>query len=159
MATLDRWLTRIEQFLLGSAILGSSLILFVNVILRYFFAKGLVWAEESVRYLIIWMVLIGSSMAARNSQHINVDVLINLLPVGPRRHANTVLRLIAALFSAALCFWSFRLTLLIKASGQITPGMQIPTYWAYLAIPVGSALMTLRFVQGALANRKEAQQA
>lgn len=159
MATLDRWLTRIEQLLLGSAILGSSLILFINVILRYFFAKGLVWAEESVRYLIIWMVLIGGSMAARNSQHINVDVLVNLLPAGPRRHANTILRLVAALFSAALCVWSVRLTLLIKASGQITPGMQIPTYWAYLAIPVGSALMTVRFVQAALANREGAQQA
>lgn len=159
MATLDRWLTRVEHLLLGSAILGSSLILFINVVLRYFFAKGLVWAEESVRYMIIWMVFIGGSVAAHKAQHINVDVLINLLPESPRRTANLVVRLIAALFCAALCIWGARLTLLIKASGQITPGMQIPTYWAYLAIPVGSALMALRFVQSALLAREEGKSA
>jgi C4-dicarboxylate transporter, DctQ subunit len=153
MAKVDRWLTGIEQALLGSAILGASLILFSNVILRYFFAKGLVWAEELVRYLIIWMVFVGGSVAARQSSHINVDVLVNLLPQRSRLAALKVLRIVAALFCLALCLWGARVTLLIKASGQVTPGMNMPTYWAYLAIPVGSALMALRFVQAALEGR------
>lgn len=149
MARLDRWLTGLEHFLLGTSLLGASVILFANVILRYFFSKGLVWAEESVRYLIVWMVFIGSSVAARQASHINVDVLVNLLPPTIRRVAVTGLHVLAALFSAGLCVWSIRLTLLIKASGQITPGLQMPMYWAYLAIPAGSALMALRFAQSA----------
>jgi C4-dicarboxylate transporter, DctQ subunit len=154
MQRLDRWLTGVEYALLGGALLGASAILFGNVILRYFFSKGLVWAEESVRYLIIWMVFIGSSVAARKSTHINVDVLLNLVPERPRRHLVTCLRVFAALFSAALCMWGLRLVLLIKASGQITPGLQMPTYWAYLAVPVGAALMTLRFLQAALEHAR-----
>lgn len=149
MARLDRWLTGLEYFLLGSSLLGASLILFANVILRYFFAQGLVWAEESVRYLIIWIVFLGSSVAARQSTHINVDVLVNLLPERPRRVALTALRALAALFSVGLCVWGARLVLLLKASGQITPGLQMPTYWAYLAVPVGAGLMALRFAQAA----------
>ena len=152
MARVDRWLTGIEHALLGSAILGASVILFGNVVLRYFFAKGLVWAEELVRYLIIWMVFIGGSVAARQSSHINVDVLVNLLPERSRMLALRVLRVLAALFSVALCVWGARLVLLIKASGQITPGLQMPTYWAYLAIPVGAALMALRFLQAAMSS-------
>ena len=154
MARFDRWLTALEKALLGSAILGASLILFANVILRYFFAKGLVWAEELVRYLIIWMVFVGGSVAARQSNHINVDVLVNLLPDKPRLLVLRVLRVLAALFCVALCVWGARLTLLIKASGQITPGMQMPMYWAYLAIPVGSGLMALRFLQAAFERLK-----
>jgi TRAP-type C4-dicarboxylate transport system permease small subunit len=109
MARFDRWLTALEKALLGSAILGASLILFANVILRYFFAKGLVWAEELVRYLIIWMVFVGGAVAARQSNHINVDVLVNLLPDKPRLLVLRVLRVLAALFCVALCVWGARL--------------------------------------------------
>jgi len=149
MAKLDRFLAAVEHTLLGSALLGASAVLFINVVLRYF-GKGIVWAEESVRYLIIWMVFIGGSVAARQASHINVDVLLQVLPAGIRRRVWSVINAAAALFCAALAVWGWQLMLLIRQSGQITPALQMPTYIAYLAIPVGSALMTLRFAQAAV---------
>lgn len=152
MKTVDRVLTAVERILLGSALLGASAILFGNVVLRYFFAQGLVWAEESVRYLIIWMVFVGGAMAARQSSHINVDVVVNLLPERIRRIALVGIFAAASLFSLALTVWSWDLVLTIKASGQITPGLYMPTYWAYLAIPVGALMMAVRFFQAAQAK-------
>lgn len=149
MERLDRVLTVLERLLLGATLLGASAILFGNVVLRYFFAKGLVWAEEAVRYLIIWMVLIGGARAARTASHINVDVLLNLLPERLRRMAVVGVFGLASLFCAALSVWGWVLVGLIRASGQITPGLQMPMYWAYLAIPLGAALMVIRFLQAA----------
>lgn len=147
MTKVDRVLTALEHGLLGAGLLAAALILFINVVLRYFFARGLVWAEEAVRYIIIWMVFVGGSAAARQANHINVDVLLNLLPPEARRRGFALVNLMAALFSLGLAAWGYQLAMVIRASGQITPGMQMPMWLAYLAVPAGAALMSLRFLQ------------
>ena len=33
---------------------------FANVVLRYFFASSITWAEEASRYLFIWLIFMGA---------------------------------------------------------------------------------------------------
>ena len=55
MRKLDALLSRGEEILIGLLILSASLILFANVIARYVFNDGFSWAEELVRYQIVWL--------------------------------------------------------------------------------------------------------
>ena len=64
MSSLDRILSHAEEFLLGVLLATASLVLFVNVVARYIFNWGFPWAEELVRYEIVWMVFLGGSAAA-----------------------------------------------------------------------------------------------
>ena len=80
MRKLDRLISRAEEVLIGLLILSASFILFANVIARYVFNDGFSWAEELVRYQIVWMVLLGASVAARQGIHIGIDILRRFSP-------------------------------------------------------------------------------
>ena len=54
-----RFIERAEEFFCASAILLTTVVLFVNVVLRYGFSASTSWAEELIRYLMIWITFIG----------------------------------------------------------------------------------------------------
>ena len=58
---IDKVLFGFEGYLTGLLLLGSTLLLFVNVFLRYVFHSSTTWAEEAIRYAIIWVTFIGSA--------------------------------------------------------------------------------------------------
>ena len=48
---------------------------FLQVILRYVFNTGLLWALEATLYMFGWLVLIGISYGIRTHSHIGIDLL------------------------------------------------------------------------------------
>jgi C4-dicarboxylate transporter DctQ subunit len=156
-----------------AAILGlMTLITFANVIARYVFNSNILWALELTVFLFAWLVLLGVSYAVKKTAHLGVDAVINLLSPGPRR--------ILALVSVACClaysllllkgswdyWWKFATTASFLEVNDIPmPGYlqffadwlndgeayeKMPRYIPYVVLPVGMALLTLRFAQAGL---------
>lgn len=145
---LDRALCWLEEGFITTLLISASAILFINVVARYAFNTGLVWAEEFVRYEIIWMVFIGGSVAARKGVHIGVEVLLHLLPPRPRLALKVAVKLICIGFCLVLVLYGAELAAQTRMFGQKTSAMQLPFWTIQLAIPVGAGLMLLRFAQG-----------
>lgn len=57
-----------------------SIIVFVNVILRYIFESGISWSVELSQILFLVLVFLGAIQAYKENTHIQVDVLISKLP-------------------------------------------------------------------------------
>jgi TRAP-type C4-dicarboxylate transport system permease small subunit len=64
-----------------------SLILFamiffavLQIVLRNFFSTGLIWIDPLLRYLVLWVGLLGAYAATRRLRHITIDVLGRVLP-------------------------------------------------------------------------------
>jgi C4-dicarboxylate transporter, DctQ subunit len=122
----------------------ASLLLFVNVVLRYWFLSPISWAEELTLYIMVWIVFVGSSVAIRTRGHIAIDLLpMALSPPGRRRLAMLV-GLVTLAFLVVFFYYSGQHTLRVRSIDQVTPVMQAPMWLAYLAMPAGSALMILR---------------
>lgn len=147
MRKLDLLVSRSEEVLIGVLILAASVILFANVVARYVFNAGFPWAEELVRYQIVWMVFLGASVAARQGIHIGVDLLIKSTPPALSRAIQLLVHAIAIVFCGFLVFYGAELILQTRAFGQVSPAMQLPMWLVQLAIPVGAALMGVRFTQ------------
>lgn len=147
MGKVEKLLSRLEEILIGSLILVASLILFVNVVARYVFNLGLPWAEELVRYQIVWMVFVGASVAARQGIHIGVDILVKMAPSSVAKLITLAINAIAVAFCGVLVFYGAELTMQAKEFGQVSAALQVPIWVVQLAIPVGSALMGFRFAQ------------
>ncbi len=145
---LDAILSLIEQALIGGLLLLASFVLFVNVVARYGFNSGFSWAEELTRYAIVWMVFIGSSVAARKGAHIGVDVLARIF-IGSRygKFLTLSVDLLCITFSIFLVVLGWDLAAQVREFGQMSPAMQIPLWTVQLSIPVGGLLMALRFSQ------------
>jgi C4-dicarboxylate transporter DctQ subunit len=147
MRKLDLLVSRSEEVLIGLLILAASVILFANVVARYVFNAGFPWAEELVRYQIVWMVFLGASVAARQGIHIGVDILIKFSPPGIARLIDLLVHAIAVVFCGFVVFYGVELIAQTRAFGQVSPALQMPMWLVQLAIPVGAALMGVRFAQ------------
>ncbi|MEO5696120.1 MAG: TRAP transporter small permease [Burkholderiaceae bacterium] len=151
--TLDAALSRIEETLIGLLLVAASFVLFINVVARYGFNDSLAWAEEITRYAIVWMVFLGGSVAARKGIHIGVDILARSLGDRPaRRYLVALVDSLCVAFGVFLVVFGGSLAAQAYEFGQVTPALQVPLWTVQLAIPVGGALMTLRFVQRLRAN-------
>ena len=78
----DKIITTAEEAIMAFGLFSASLILFINIVLRYVFSAGLHWAEEFVRFAIMWIVFLGSSAVARQGGHLSVSTLVD--NVGPK---------------------------------------------------------------------------
>jgi C4-dicarboxylate transporter, DctQ subunit len=147
LAAADRLLSRAEEMFVDAAMAFSALLLFINVVLRYWFLAPLSWAEELSLYLVVWMVFVGASIATRTRGHIAIELLaLALSPVHRRRLALGV-GLAVLVFLGFFIYYGSGHTLRIRDSGQLTPVMLAPMWLAYLAMPAGGALMFVRTCQ------------
>lgn len=108
------FLDGLEERLIA-VILGLMTVLaFSNVIARYVFETGILWALEVTVFMFGWLVLLGASYAVKIKAHLGVDAVINMLAPPGRRTLGLI---------AALCciFYAF---LLLKGSWD---------YWANFA--------------------------
>jgi C4-dicarboxylate transporter DctQ subunit len=147
LARADCALTWAEKVFVGGALAFASLLLFINVLLRYLFLAPISWAEELSLYLMAWIVFVGSSAVIRARGHIAIDLLPLVLPPAGRRLLAIAVSFAMLVFLAVFFYYSFHHTLRVHSIAQVTPVMQAPMWLAYLAMPVGSALMFLRTCQ------------
>ena len=81
---IDKVLTHVEHAITGSLFIASLLVLGWNIILRKVFHNASTWAEEAIRYAIIWVTFVGSSQCAKSGKHVGIDILVEALPKGMR---------------------------------------------------------------------------
>ena len=146
---MSDFLAKIEDAFCAVSLLVTAVVLFVNVVLRYVFSSSTSWAEELIRYLMIWITFIGGSVCVRKGAHIRMDFLLTLVPKSVGNAITRFVLFIAACFCAALFVYGCRLVSFTIELEQTSPAMGIPMWIPYLAIPIGSALMVLRFLQSA----------
>lgn len=82
MRELERWLIAVNRALIALVLALVFLIVFVNVIGRYFFGESLAWGEEAARHLMVFGAFCGAGLALREGRLVSIDVLQDLLP-GP----------------------------------------------------------------------------
>jgi TRAP-type C4-dicarboxylate transport system permease small subunit len=120
---------------------GVVVIVLVQVFGRYILRISLSWPEELARYVLVWLMFFGVAAAAASRSLIVVDTLLEV--VSPRvRRALEGAAALAGLVSVALLVWTSQ-PLFGPASRSTSPATGIPSFWIYVAIPVGGALLGL----------------
>ncbi|GHV33420.1 C4-dicarboxylate ABC transporter permease [Synergistales bacterium] len=145
--TIDKILSFVERQLPGILLLLSVIVLFINVVLRYLFHAATTWAEEAIRYAIIWITFVGSSLCARKSSHVGIDIFVDMLSGKRKKIALALAQFISALFTALCTLFSWQIFLMVLRTGQRSPAMLMPMAIVYFAMPLGFFLTTTRFVQ------------
>lgn len=73
-------ISRLLNVFLGVLVAVISILIFLNVGLRYVFNSGLVWAEELTRFLFVWLVFVGAIMALQENNHLGFTSVIKAMP-------------------------------------------------------------------------------
>ena len=75
---------KLMEILLVVGIAAMSLMVFLNVVLRYAFSSGIPFSVEVSRLIFVWIIFLGAILALKEGAHLSVDSLIRWLPRGPR---------------------------------------------------------------------------
>lgn len=164
-----------EEWMITFLMAGATLVIFVSVVHRHMsgysipvlqdwlLSLNLSWAQELCIIMFVWMAKIGASYGVRMGVHVGVDVLINRLPTEWRKYAVYVALLCGIIFTSVIGTLGLRFVWengmhyalfshLGLATGDLpegptTPDLDWPTWAVYSAVPLGSYLMCLRFLQ------------
>ena len=144
MKTFEQAVMAVNRWALILLLAAMSVIIFINVIDRYFDGQALPWAEEVARHMMIWLTFLGAGPVLRYGGHLAVENLQDALP----RAAAIALRVVIALLMLAFfvfMIW-YGLLYLERAQYQTTAATQISFAYIYAAMPVGGLLLILHFL-------------
>jgi TRAP-type C4-dicarboxylate transport system permease small subunit len=72
---LDRFFKGVEA-LLAALLFGMVVMVFGNVVLRYFFNSGIVVSEELSRIFFVWLTFVGAVVTMREGGHLGIDSIV-----------------------------------------------------------------------------------
>ena len=135
----------------------ATTIIFIAVMHRYLvgipflypilFPINLSWAQELCIYMFVWVAKFGAAYGVRTGIHVGVDVVVNQLK-SPWRNAVVLFGLFCgAFFTAVIGTMGAKFVYGLMHTDQVSPDLEIPSWFVYLCIPLGSYLMCFRFLQ------------
>ena len=154
LARLERFGTAAENTVLVLLLTAMIVLAVGQIVLREFFDTGIIWADEFVKLLVLWIAMLGSIAASRDDRHLRIDVLSHALSEKMVVVARLVVELFAAVICGVVAFHAYR-WLQIEVEYEDTVLIDVPAWLAHGILPVAFALMTYRF---ALSSIKRAMQ-
>jgi TRAP-type C4-dicarboxylate transport system permease small subunit len=145
LSRISSFLNRLEELLLGSLLISMVLLGSLQILFRNVLSISLFWIDPLLRHMVLWIALLGASVATRMDRHISIDLLSERLPPRIQVWVLTGVHLI----SAAVCF-----LLVLPAvhfvqeeypMGKIL-ALGIPIWTSEAIMPVMMIVLGLRFL-------------
>jgi TRAP-type C4-dicarboxylate transport system permease small subunit len=137
LARIEQWLRPLLAALLALITAG----VFVQVVLRYFFAESFLWGEELSLFAFIWCIYLGAAISVRHRSHFAFDLAAGMLK-GRAAGAQRLMVDLAVLAIALLMLvegWNFSQLSVQRLSPALGISLLIPT----VVIPASGAFMIL----------------
>jgi TRAP-type C4-dicarboxylate transport system permease small subunit len=138
-------LVRVLEWL--TIVLFAALVLDVlwGVVSRYVLGTQSRWTEELAIYLLVWVSLLGATLAFRDRAHLGVDYFVGKLDPSARRLATIIAEVAVILFASfGLVYGGYMLVSETLRSGQLTPAMGWKIGYFYSVVPL-SGLFIVAF--------------
>ena len=72
LVRLDRYGRAAENVALVTLLSSMMLIAVGQIVLRQVFSTGIIWADELVKIIVLWLAMFGAVAAARDNRHIRI---------------------------------------------------------------------------------------
>jgi TRAP-type mannitol/chloroaromatic compound transport system permease small subunit len=128
------------------------LLMATNVLLRYAFSVGTVWAQELEWHLLVPLILFGMSYALRHGEHVRVDIVYARLSARKKLAVDLVSALLTVAISVLIIWFSLHYVQqsYVIDEGSPDPGGIPHRYLIKGLIPVGFTLLVLQGIANAL---------
>jgi len=113
-------------------------VIWFEVVERYFLHLGFTWTEEFSRYVMIWAALLAVSCGAFYREHIGLNIIKRFLPPKAARLLEITLDLVSLGFFAFLAWYGVGMTR--EGMSQFATIFGMTMVVPFAAVPVSSAL-------------------
>ncbi len=128
----DRCLVVLLAILLALLVIISL----ASVVMRTL-SSPLVWSDELMRYLFVWLTMLGFVYASSRKAQIIIDVVEQYVPVKWQKWINTFNHMVILVFFGFLLIVSFKFVSL--GMTQISSALRWSMIWVYISFPIAFA--------------------
>lgn len=140
-------ITHLEESFIALLLAGMTVVTFSQVVARYVFNTGAIWALELTTYLFAWLVLFGVSYGVKTHAHIGVDAFVKLFRT-PVQKVMGLLSVAASLtYAGILLYGAWTYVSKIHMIGIEAEDLPVPMWVPLAILPIGMALLTIRLLQ------------
>ena len=132
----------IEDNFCAAILLAMLILTFVNVVARKLLNSSMPFVEELTTCGLMMLSIIGAATAAKRGAHLGL--------VGD---------ILAAAFSGLIVYYGYFMVLNEYANNLQTAGMSWPEWLFGIWLPIGGAVLVIRYIQLAIKNFKSAKEA
>jgi C4-dicarboxylate transporter DctQ subunit len=144
---ISGYLSNFEDWSMITGMSIASILITLQVILRYVFNYSISWAEELTRFVIVWMSFVAIGMGIRKGGHICVETLVQILTDRWKKWLVVLMSTLGMSLGIVLIYTGSLLVYSSYMRGQVSSAMEIPIFLAYICIPLGGLLCTFRFLE------------
>ena len=144
LASADRFGRLLENLFLSLLLAGMIGLGAAQIFLRWVGTGSIVWGDEAIRLMVLWIAMIAGIAAAREDRHISIDVLSRFLGPRSRLSATLVVNLFTVVVCLALAWYGNTMVQFALEDGDIVL-TGLPAWIFQAVIPVAFLLMAYRY--------------
>lgn len=130
-----------EDLVAAAFISVTTVLVVVNIILRYIFNSGLVWSEEVATGCFVWSVFIGAVAVFKRRGHVGVDLLVKRLPHGLQQAVKLLTDAILVVLNGYMAYLS--VIYISKSYTKMTPVLGVSSVYISASVLIAFVLMTV----------------
>lgn len=121
-----------------------TIIVFIDVILRYIFKQGFPWTQEVATLMLVWFSFIGMAIGVLEKIHISIEMFTSKLPEKAINALESFNHILIAIFGGAMVYFGIVIMDMTKLSTM--PATKLPSSVLYVILPLSGILVLLNAV-------------
>lgn len=139
-------INKILETMLALFVIFMVLGCFWQIFTRFILGNPSKYTEEFLRYVLIWLTMLGVPFAYGRNEHISIQLITRTFQAKNLLVTKIVIEvLVLALSVFVMAAGGWMVT--ANAVGQISPAMQIPMQFYYACVPISGLLMVVYCVE------------
>jgi TRAP-type C4-dicarboxylate transport system permease small subunit len=115
-----------------------------GVLTRFVLRNASSWTEELATFLLIWVSLLGASVAFFRKGHLGVDFFVNKLSEKPRLISEILVYLLVFFFAGVVMLYGgAQLVRITLRTNQMSSALNIKMGYVYTALPISGVFIML----------------
>lgn len=141
-----RFINRLEEVIICILLIVTTMLVFLDVIMRFVFNSGFMWTQELTLHMSAWMVLFGASYGLKVGSHIGMDAFVKLFPVLGQRVLSGIAAVLALIYCGLILYGSWVYLAKMKMIGIELEDIPIPAWAAHGMLLIGYVFLSVRLL-------------
>jgi len=141
---LNVWITKVFGTISLAFVALMTITIVIQVFYRYVLNTGLVWTDETARFLNIWVCMLGAAILVFDDAHIKVSLFEDTWAF-LRRPFQLLQRILILVYSLFMLYLAID-CLSLPAASAASPAMKAPMMLVYIVYPFFGAAAVIHSV-------------
>jgi TRAP-type C4-dicarboxylate transport system permease small subunit len=151
LVQIKECMVKLLEWILILLVAGLVLDVLWQVFSRFVLNDPSSWTDELATLLIIWVAMIGASVAFIRNNHLGVDYFVGKLKPRPRLISEILVQGLICLFAVTvLLLGGAKLVTLTLLTDQVSPALLVKMGHVYMALPLSGLVIALTSIETAI---------